>query len=126
MTANRYAKGEPRATVSSPVDASLPKFCEIPGCKTRWVPPPIGSAGSGHHACGSANTVVNDRYGVRRGICADHYLQGLIAAGKHDRQHLVDEDGRYDVRKVRDHWDSIAQTELDQTKKLARRAERGA
>lgn len=126
MTSNRFVKGEPSATKIERVDAKQPKFCEIPGCKTRWVPPPLGSSGNGHYACGGADVLVNDRFGIKRGICGAHYLRGLVDDGKMPNQHLVDRDGRIDPTKVRAHWDSIAQLEIAETAKRQRRMERDA
>lgn len=119
MTSNRFVKGEPSATKTGRVDVKQPKFCEIPGCKTRWVPPPIGSPANDHgrHVCGAAHMLIDDGIGVRRGICADHYVQGLIRAGKHGSEHLVDADGRYDPIKVRAHWDSLARIEIAEATK---------
>lgn len=98
--------------------------CEIPGCRSLFVPGTNGYPD--RHECGKTLLMVDDHRGDKRGICADHYLQHLVAIGKHPNQNLVDSDGRFDVTKVRNHWAALAQTEIEQTKKLARRSEASA
>lgn len=94
-------------------EVKQPKFCEVTGCASLWVPHPgektAAGKQAGHHTCGQAVTVVNDRFGVKRGICADHYLQGLVAAGGAPNQDLLDSDGRYDRAKVLQHWATMDQ-----------------
>lgn len=119
MTTNRFVKGEPSASKTERVDLKQPKFCEIPGCKTRWVPPPKG-VDKGHHVCGAADFLVKDRFDILRGICSVHYLRELSAAGKLPNQDLLDADGRYNPVKVRSHWDSLAQIEIAETAKRTR------
>jgi hypothetical protein len=69
---------------------------------------------------GKADFYVKDRFDLERGICTIHYLRELVSAGMAPSQDLLDADGRYDVVKVRSHWDSLAQIEIAQTAKRQR------
>jgi hypothetical protein len=95
-------------------EVKQPKFCEVTGCATMWVPHvhenTVNGKQAAHYTCGQAVTVVNDRFGVKRGICADHYLKGLVAAGGAPNQDLLDSDGRYDHTKVLRHWATMDQS----------------
>lgn len=76
--------------------------CEIPGCDTLFVP-----AGNGYpdrHERGKTAVTVEDFGGVKRGICAEHYLRGLVKAGKHSLSHLRNYDGSMSEVLVREHW----------------------
>jgi hypothetical protein len=99
MTSNRFVKGEPSASVSERVIVKNSKVCEIPGCKTRYVPSPHGK-GKGIHLCGYADVLVKDHRGDLRGICATHYTRELVRQGKAANQELVDADGRVVLAKV--------------------------
>lgn len=94
-------------------DVKTPKFCEVTECKTLWVPHPgekkPNGTQAGHYARGQAVTIAVDHFGIKRGICADHYLQGLVAAGKAPNNDLRDSDGRYDREKVITHWATMDQ-----------------
>lgn len=100
MNANRFVKGEPSASVSERVVAKNPKFCEVPGCKSRYVPSEHQGKGKGSHVVGYADVLVKDHRGETRGICASHYTRELVRQGKAANQDLVDADGRVVLAKV--------------------------
>lgn len=122
MTTNRFVKGQPSASVSEPIRSQLPTKCEIPGCKTLY----LGKNGSGEdqHRCGKADVFVDDRFGNKRGVCAEHYTRQLVADGLASNQDLVDYRGAYDLAKVKAFRDSQAQLEFDETTKRQRLANR--
>ena len=122
MTTNRFVKGEPSATKSERVDFKNPKFCEIRGCKTRYVPSQLYGKGMGVMVVGYADLLVPDRHGALRGICAEHYHNELVRQGKASNQDLLDHEGRISKSKLQDHWDSLAQIELEETAKRKRRS----
>lgn len=99
MTVNRFVKGTPKATVSEPVELNSPKLCEIPGCKSLY----LGKDrfGDEHHAVGKGFMQVDDGRGEMRWICPEHYLRGVVQAGKAQHQDLVDHLGAIDPEKFR-------------------------
>lgn len=99
MTSNRYVTNTPKATVVSPLEPLRSATCEVPGCRSLY----LGRDGAGreHFAPGKTHLYVHDGLGNDRAICADHYLRGLVRAGKHSNQDLVDRDGRIDITKFR-------------------------
>jgi hypothetical protein len=90
------------AEVSAP---KMPEHCEIPGCKSIFIP---GSNGfPDRHERGHADVVVNDFGGIKRGICGEHYIRGLVRAGKHPSQALMAPDGSISPVLVKEHWDKL-------------------
>lgn len=111
------SKFQSRVSVVSdrPADTVSP-MCEIPGCDTHFVPASNGFPD--RHERGLTATVVNDYGGVRRGICAEHYIRGLVKAGNHPNQNLMNSDGSMSPVLVKEHW---ARMGVEAAEKDARR-----
>ena len=91
-TVSRYASSAPIIRSESIGSPKLPEHCEVPGCESLYVG--RNKNGQELHKCGKADVLVDDYSGRKRGICAEHYLRGLVKAGKAANQDLVDRDGR--------------------------------
>jgi hypothetical protein len=65
--------------------------CEISGCDTHFVKASNGFPD--RHECGLTATTVNDWSGSKRGICAEHYLRGMVKKGKCSNQEMRNGDG---------------------------------
>lgn len=100
MTSNRFVAGTPKAVVTSaPIEPKFSPLCEVPGCMTLYLGKDSGD--KAHYACGKTAVLVNDWRGEKRGICAEHYLRGLVRAGKSAQQDLVNDDGSISLDKFR-------------------------
>lgn len=105
---SRYANKKPELHD----DTDTPKYsetCEIPGCETLYVGD--DSTGTPRHACGKTAVLVNDFNGQKRGICADHYMQGLIDAKLAVNQQLIGRDKRLDPTLIHEYWAKLAEAE---------------
>lgn len=101
---SKFLKSVPVKTGSLDDEPRLPysPTCEIPGCDTLRIP-----AGNGYperFECGKTAVTVDDFGGIKRGICAEHYLRGLMKAGKHSFMELRNWDGSISPELVRQHW----------------------
>jgi hypothetical protein len=83
-------------------DEKIIALCEIPDCESRYVPGTNGFPD--RRECGRADVTVNDYGGVKRGICGEHYIRGLVKAGKHPNQALMNSDGSMSPVLVKEHW----------------------
>ena len=89
---SKFLKSVPVKVDRRDSPSSLPDHCEVPDCESLYIG--RNSHGQELHKCGKADVFVNDYNGRKRGICADHYLRGLVKAGKAANQDLIDRDGR--------------------------------
>ncbi|MEO9078729.1 MAG: hypothetical protein ABI268_05405, partial [Rhodanobacter sp.] len=81
--------------------ATYSPTCEVRDCKTRWVPESNGFPE--RREVGLTAVLVDDFTG-KRAICGDHYLAGLVKAGKHPNQELMKSDGSMSYVLMREHW----------------------
>lgn len=101
-----------RVAVADADNPGKPKHsptCEIPGCKTRYVVP-MDTNEDPFHAVGLTAALVNDFRGDKRAICGEHYIRGLVKAGKHPNQSIMAPDGTVSITLLHEHW---AQMEVD-------------
>jgi hypothetical protein len=108
---SKFLKSVPTKVERESTAPVLADHCEVRDCDSLYV----GKNKQGYevHKCGKADVYVNDFGGVKRGICAAHYIKGLVAAGKHSNQDLVDYEGRIDGSKVQELQENLARTGKD-------------
>lgn len=112
-----FRKPYTKATVSADPDGpSYSPTCEVHGCNTRWIP-----ASNGYperREVGLTAALVNDYGGIKRAICAEHYIRGLVKAGKHPNQTIMNSDGSMSPVLVKEHW---ARLDAEAAEKAAKR-----
>lgn len=91
-------------------DEGAPKLpysatCEVPGCKSLYLG--ADAKGDNHHACGKTAVTVDDWQGNKRGICAEHYLRGLVKAGRCSNQEMRNTDGSISAVLVAEYQASV-------------------
>jgi hypothetical protein len=99
-----FRKFYPQASAKAE-DAKAPAYsptCEVPGCDTRWIPASNGFPVQ--RLPGLTAAIVNDYGGLKRAICGEHYIRGLVKAGKHPNQALMNSDGSMSPVLVKEHW----------------------
>lgn len=94
-----------------------PTQCEVTGCHSMY----LGTNASGVpiRKRGKADVfvTVDDQL---RGVCCACYARTISASGHARLAGLVDDDGRVDAVKLQSHWESIAQTEIEEIAKRQR------
>ena len=115
MSGNRYTKPRDDEPAQQRQSVDRPTHCEVTGCQSMY----LGTNASGVpiRKRGKADVfvTVNDRV---RGVCCRCYALITQRDGTATNADLrSDVDGGYDLTKVRSHWDSLAQMELDEVAK---------
>lgn len=119
MSSN-FRKPYTKATITD--DDKPPAYsptCEVPGCDTRWIPESNGFPEQ--HLAGLTATLVNDYGNVKRAICGEHYIRGLVRAGRHPNQDCMNSDGSMSRVLVQERW---ARLDAEAAEKEARNARR--